>query len=202
MCSLDPNGLHKRPRFALNVQFGFVQTTDKAGVSELRSLNFFTRRCFRGLNTDTRTEASSCARDALAEGLPMMEFLRTRRDLMLIGVSMDVDMGGDVRDAAGNHLDAGKMVWLIPITRRTAGFSSPRLENSKEIKSRVGVGGRVRAKSQTETLEQPTGNSISLHLHLSGRGWASIIPVWLPHVVPPLRGLFQGPSRRVSGGHP
>ena len=54
-------------------------------------VNFLGR--FRGLNTDTRTKASSCAREALAEGLPMTEFLRARRDLTLIGVAMEKVIG-------------------------------------------------------------------------------------------------------------
>ena len=95
MCSLDPNGLHGFPRFAFGVQFGFVQTTDKTGASEPISSTFLTRRCFKGLNTDTRTKASFCARDALAEGLPMTEFLRVRRDLTLIGESMAMGMRGE-----------------------------------------------------------------------------------------------------------
>lgn len=93
MCSLDPNGFRRRPRLAFGVQFRLVQTTDEAGVSELRSSTVLTKHLFKRLGTDTRTKGSSCARDALAEGLPMTEFLRARRDLTLIGVSMDMDMG-------------------------------------------------------------------------------------------------------------
>lgn len=99
MCGLDPNGLCGCPRFAFSVQFRFVQATDKTGGDELRSSTLLTRRCFERQNTDTRTKASSCARDALAEGLPMTVFLRARRDLTLIAVSMDTDMGGGERAA-------------------------------------------------------------------------------------------------------
>ena len=93
MCGLDSNGLRGCPRFAFSVQFRFVQTTDETGVGELRSSTILARRCFKRVNTDTRTKASSCARDALAEGLPMTEFLRVRRDLTLIGVPMDMGIG-------------------------------------------------------------------------------------------------------------
>ena len=105
MCSLYPKGLRGCPRFAFSIQFRFVQTTDEAGVSDLRSSTFWARRYFKRLDTDTRTKGSSCAREALADGLPMTEFLRARRDLTLIGVSMDRDIG------------VGKMVKLVPITK-------------------------------------------------------------------------------------
>jgi len=95
MCCLDPNGLRGSPGFALSIQFGFVQATDKTGVSELILSTFLAEHYFEGWNTDTRTKASSRARDALAEGLPMTEFLRARRDLTLIGVPTAMDMGED-----------------------------------------------------------------------------------------------------------
>ena len=55
----------------------------------------------------------------------MTEFLRARRDLTLIGVSMDRDIG------------AGKMVRLTPITERTARFPPPRLEINNENASEI-----------------------------------------------------------------
>ena len=99
MCSLDSNGLRGCPRFAFGIQFGFVKTTNETGASEPISSTSLTRRCFKGLNTDTRTKASFCARDALAEGLPMTEFLRARRDLTLIGESMAIGMRGEGKEA-------------------------------------------------------------------------------------------------------
>ena len=105
MCSLYPEGLRGCPRFAFSIQFRFVQTTDETGVSDLRSSTFWDSHYFKRLDTYTRTNGSSCAREALAEGLPMTEFLRARRDLTLIGVSMDRDIDGE------------KMVKLFPITR-------------------------------------------------------------------------------------
>jgi len=106
MCSLYPKSLRGRAGFAFSIQFGFVQTTDETGVSDLRSSTFLTRRCVKRLNTDTRTKGSSCASEAFAEGLPMTEFLRARRDLTLIGVSMDRDMdigGGRWIGSADHH---------------------------------------------------------------------------------------------------
>jgi len=97
MRGLDTNGLRGCPRFAFSIQFGFVQTTNKTGVSALRSSTFLTRGCFKGLSTDTRTKVSSCARDALAEGLPMTEFLRVRRDLTLIGEPTAIAIGSGGR---------------------------------------------------------------------------------------------------------
>jgi hypothetical protein len=98
VCGLDTNGLRGCPRVAFGVQFGFVQTTDETGVSELRSSTFLDRCCLKGLNTDTRTKDSSCARVALAEGFPMTEFLRALRDLTLIGgpMAMAVVEGGRI----------------------------------------------------------------------------------------------------------
>ena len=123
VCSFDPHGLRGCPRFALSIQFGFVQTTDETGVNELRSSAFLTRGCFKGLGTDTRTKASFCARDALAEGLPMTEFLRARRDLTLIGESMAIGMRGE----------GGKVSRVIPITKPMARtFASPQLETGEE----------------------------------------------------------------------
>jgi len=122
MCSLDPNGLGGCPRFAFGIRFGFVQTTDETGASEPISSTFLTRRCFKGLNTDTRTKASFCARDALAEGLPMTEFLRARRDLTLIGESMAIGMRGEGKEASR----------LIPITNSDGyRFASPQPENDE-----------------------------------------------------------------------
>jgi hypothetical protein len=44
MRSLYPNGFCGCPGFAFSVQFRFVQATDEAGVSELRSSTFLAGR--------------------------------------------------------------------------------------------------------------------------------------------------------------
>jgi hypothetical protein len=158
MCSLDPNGLRGFPRFAFGIQFGFVQTTDKTGASEPISSTFLARRCFKGLNTDTRTKASFCARDALAEGLPMTEFLRARRDLTLIGESMAMGMWGK------------QLSRPIPITKPMAArFASPRLENGEKRVSKIYEVGCVH-EIVDQILAQLPGNSILLDLCLSCRG--------------------------------
>jgi len=153
MCSLDPKGLRGCPRFAVSIQVGFVQTTDETGMSELRSSTFSPRHWFRRLDTNTRTKGSSCARDALAEGFPMTEFLRARRDLTLIGVSMDKDIGG------------GKMVRLIPITERTARSPSPRLEtNDENASENCGVVGRSWVRA-TNCRPKYSHNQLEIRFH-------------------------------------
>lgn len=94
MCGLDPNGLRGCPGFALSIQLWFIQATDEADAGELRWSTFLKRGCLEGWNTDTRTKDSSWARVALADGLPMTEFLRARRDLTVIGGPMDMVGGG------------------------------------------------------------------------------------------------------------
>jgi len=108
MCGLDPNGLRGCPGFAFSIQFGLIQTTNKTDVGELKSLTFLARGRLKGLSTDTRTKVSSCARDALAEGLPMTEFLRVRRDLTLIGVPMAMAIGSGGRGARGKWLGSSR----------------------------------------------------------------------------------------------
>jgi len=184
MCSLYPKCLCGCPGLAFSVQLRFVQTTDKAGVSELRSSTSLARRCFEGLKTDTRTKGSSCARVALAEGLPMTEFLRARRDLTLIGVSMDkvIDGGrwsGSSRSQCGRldslHLD------LNPVTKM--------LQKMAGWNTRLGA----RTNPQAETPAQPAGNSVSLHLHLSDRNYTSINTCPVATHCPSLKRLVSRP---------
>ena len=163
MCSLNPNGLRGFPRFTFGVQFRFIQTTDKTGASEPISSTFLTRRCFKGLNTDTRTKASFCARDALAKGLPMTEFLRVRRDLTLIGGSMAMGMRGEGKGARR----------VIPITNlkpMAMIFASPQLENGEETFQKVTRRLDTCMKLYTKILAQLLGNLILLDLYLFCRG--------------------------------
>jgi len=165
MCSLYPKGLRGCPRFTFSIRFRVVQTTDETGVSDVRSSTFLTRRYFKILNTDTRTNGSSCAREALAEGLPMTEFLRARRDLTLIGVSMDRDIGG------------GR--WLGSPRSPNQRLDSPHLCSKPATKMLQKFTGRNRrlgasAKPQAKIFTQPAGNSVSLHLYLSDRNCTSI----------------------------